>query len=517
MRPASDKEIADRLWRIQNLYLIRDKERKLRKLKFHPNQERLWAVAEKALKSGNPIRDMDLKARQVGASTFWLIYYLDDTLFTPNTVTFIVAQKQETLGLLWDATRLAYNNMPDGVRPVTREDSARTLGFDGLNSTVKVSLSVKSTTLHNLLVSEYALCDPDEIEQTLAACPPNANVTLETVPRGMNHAQDKWVDSEDGYTKTLLPWYRQPEYRSPVLLPVTRTEEEERFAQNALRQDRIKIDDSQIIYRRAKKRDLKRLYREQFIEDDVSCFLESGQAFFNGLKLNVLKSNALANRGRQVSDEWEIWEEPQNRHVYVGGGDVAEGTGGDYSVLAILCLTCKKTAARYRAHCGVDSFYRTCNSTGLSYNRALLGIELNNHGHAVIMGLREKNYPNLYRESPKRTISISRGTTIGAKEILKFGWETTSDSKPLMLDHLRTALEGDSEEDEENFEPAIAWLDTEFLKEALIVHESGGKIQAIAGKHDDLVMAYAIAWQMYLREYRRTGVSTLKGIVVGDK
>lgn len=513
MQRASEKEIADRLWRLQNLYLIRDKKRKLRKLKFHPNQERLWAVVERSLREGKPIRDMDLKARQVGASTFWLIYYLDDTLFTPNTVTFIVAQKQETLGLLWDATRLAYNNMPDGVRPVTREDSARTLAFDGLNSTVKVSLSVKSTTLHNLLVSEFALCDPDEIEQTLAAAPPDANITLETVPRGMNHAYDRWIDEKDGYTKTLLPWYRQTEYRLPVLLPVTRNEEEDRFTAKAKRQDEIEIEDSQIIYRRAKRRELKRLYHEQFVEDDVSCFLASGQAFFDGAKLGALIKAAEPKRGRQVSDEWEIWEEPTHKHLYVGGADVAEGNGGDYSVLAIICLTCKRTAARYHAHCGVDSFYRTCNSTGVKYNRALLGIELNNHGHAVVMGLREIGYPNLYKQDHKHRIIKSSRDNVA----IKFGWETTADSKPVMLDHLKVALEGDSESDEDNFDPAIEWLDTEFLKEALTIHEQGGKIQAVTGKHDDLVIAYAIAWQMYLREYSRMGTNVLKGIIVGDK
>jgi hypothetical protein len=472
--------------------------------------------AVRCLKLGIPIQHMDLKARQIGASTFWAIFYLDDAIFTPQTISYIVAQKRETLKLLWDVVKRAYRHMPAELRPRTTSNNANELDFGDIGSVVRVSLSVKSTTLHNLLVTEFALCDPEEIEQTLAAVPVDANVSLETVANGPNHAKDKWVEKGDGWTKVFHPWYRQPEYRLPVPHPLVWTEEELALKDKALRLYGIKLDDEQLAFRRKKKKDLKRKFAELYAEDDKSCFLATGDAYFDGLKLGVLIDEAMADHPDQDSEaEWVVFEKPQHKHIYVIGGDVAEGVGQDYSVLAVLCVTCRKVAARYRARCGVDSFYRTAHKTGTSYNNALLGIELNNHGHAVVMGLREKHYPNIYREEPKKTRIIRKPGD--AKEVVKYGWVTTADSKHYMLDKLKLAIEGDTDEDEQNFEPAITWSDVQFLTEALGIREEDGKIEAVAGKHDDLVMAYAIAWQMFLRVMLRGAAPLLGGIQAIDE
>lgn len=511
----SSSDTPDRWERIQNLYLLRDKQRRLRTLKFNPAQQLLADKVSECLRLGKPIRHMDLKARQVGASTFWLLYYLDDTLFTPNTITFIVAQKQETLGLLWDAVRLAYNNMPERYKPATREDSARTLTFDSLNSTIKVSLSVKSTTLHNLHVSEYALCDPDEIEQTLAACPPTANVTLETVANGVNHAYHKWNARSDGWTKVFHPWFRQPEYSKDLPAPLERTAEEAGFAARSLRDYGVSITDGQLAFRRQAKTDLRRRFSEQFAEDETTCFLASGQSFFDGKKVVTLLREATehmaANKPERDGEDWKVWERPQHKHVYVIGADVADGDSvgadKDYSSMSVLCVTCRKTAARYTARCGYDSFYRLLYDTGMAYNRALLGWELNNHGHAVKLGLVEKGYPNLYRQ--ERQVRPVIGST---KESLKFGWETNAKTKTVMMDALKVALEGDSDADERNFQPSILWLDTGFLEETLKIREVDGKISAMSGEHDDVTVGYAIAWQMYLREASRLSSNPLAGI-----
>lgn len=460
--------------------------------------------------TGTPINQMILKFRQGGVSTFWLLMHLDRTIFNGNITAGILADLKENLGYLFEIIRFAHETMPDELKPVLGSDSKSELTFPQIGSKIMVSLAYKATTLHSLHVSEHAYIDPDNLRRSIGACTPDAWITKESTANGFNHFRDEWIETETN--KLFLPWPLQDEYRikDDDLKPLERTKDEIALADRMLKEYNIVIDDAQIRYRRTKKKELKNLFDQEMAESEEDCFLATGGAFFNGKKISILLKESKVQRLKS-DDEWAVWETPQHRHVYVAGADVAEGGSGDYSVLVILCITCRKTALRYRAHCGVDFFYKLCNRIGLEYHKALLAPELNNHGHAVVMGLRELGYPNLYRQERKNRPSVKKPI----KELLKFGWETTGDSKPVMMDQLKLALEGNSEEDEDNFEPAIHWLDTEFLKETLDIREEGGKIEAVTGKHDDMVMAYAIAWQMYRRELSRSAAFVLSGAKTG--
>jgi hypothetical protein len=160
----------------------------------------------------------------------------------------------------------------------------------------------------------------------------------------------------------------------------------------------------------------------------------------------------------------------------------------------------------------VDTFAGVCDRWGRVFNNALLAVERNNHGHAVNALLYQETrvsqdgrtygrYPNLYKE----VTQFAAGSVIGQKfPKEKLGWLTNKDSRPMILDGLKFALEGDSEDDEENFVPEIEALDPWLFKEALTFEEVDGKFQAVAGEKDDDVLASAIAFQMYARLKRLT-------------
>lgn len=518
----------DPLWRLGNLYVIRDKQRRRRKLRFNTCQDRILSLVADSMRRRLPIRHYDLKYRQGGVSTFWALYYLDDTIFTANTISGIVAQKNDTLGHLWDIVRFAHQSMPDMVRPPLMKDNTRTLAFPN-GSKIFVSLKVQSTTLHNLHVSEYPLCDPDEIEQTLAAVPKDANITLEGVADGPNHAKEKWFASGDGWTRLFHPWYIQEEYRDKEPVPETEwTQDEKKLAAKCAKEG-VALDGRQVAFRRRIHRELKRLSMQEFAEDPLTCFLSSGYPYFDLLKIHDIEVKAFGTVGREgpFHDrngrecwETEAWEEPQPGHRYAAGADVAEGAlndkgDPDYSVLTIICVTCRQTAFRYRARIGVDAFYRVCDRYGREYNNALLAVERNNHGHAVLLGLRETSkYPKLYCQEP-----IQRAVTVGKPPVnaeLTYGWDTTVVTKPLMLDQLKQLVEGKSEEDVDHYSPELAVHDTEFLHEAFSFMGDKGKLKAGPGRHDDVVMSLAIAAQMYLR-LRASSVFDPAQIHVGNQ
>jgi len=68
--------LKDPWFRLTHLYKIVDKDRRL--LDFKPNQ------IQRRMFDGRHSRNVVLKARQLGSSTFWCIYLLDQVLFNDN-------------------------------------------------------------------------------------------------------------------------------------------------------------------------------------------------------------------------------------------------------------------------------------------------------------------------------------------------------------------------------------------------------------------------------------------------
>ena len=507
-------ELLDPIQRVQTLYLIKDKQSQVRKLKLNRIQQVLYDKIRDDIENNRPLDLSVLKFRQGGVSTFFLLLHLDRTIWTPNVNTGVLADIKENLGYLFEIVRFAHESMPEKFKPELGDDSKSSLSFPEQRSKIFVSLEIKSTTLHGLHISEAAYIEKERVQRTIGACTPGAWVTSETTANGRNHFHKRWnTDKQRGRKTLFLPWPLQEEYRIPApsetdtLTPLIRTPDEDRLAKQMKRDWNLDMDDRQFRFRRQKRLEHERLFDQEMAEDEEACFISTGGAFFSGRKIRVLDKEAEESNKLNPPVETKtemIWEQPQPRHVYVAGVDVmAEGHGEDpdWHVVAVICGTCRKTSARYRSRAGLDLFYRECDRIGRKYNNCLMAPEREGPGQAIILGLTELGYPNIYREEPKAT-RINHLNPL--KEDLKKGWSTNKESKRLMMDQLRFALEGKYEDDEETFEPEFTVLDTEFLAETLNIMEVDGKIGAASGYHDDMVVAYAIAFQMYLRVRRKS-------------
>jgi hypothetical protein len=502
-------KVRDKLYRLQNFYLIKDKNKKLTKLKLNAIQ--IEMVED--VKGMNPVRYFVLKYRQGGVSTFWLLYWLDETIFNRNVTTGILSHKKESLDYLWDIVRLGINTMPKEIKPRFGDDNKSSISFPDINSKIFVSLDIRSTALHNLHISEWAFCEDERVKASLAAAGPNANITGETTANGIgNDAYLTYQDAktaifgDGGFKSRFFPWHIQPEYRIETRgMEVKKSPEE------------LKLDlsDEQILFRRNKKKELKEMFAQEFPEDDQSAFLTSGNPYFNGKKMMALLQETRDIQPIAETHEYTLWENYDKNCTYVAGADVAEGLDGDYSVLTILNVTKRRQVFRYKAHVGVDTFYRICDEWGRKFGNCLLAVERNNHGHAVLLGLIEKmRYPNLFTQNEEtRIIKFQGGRE--QKKFVKYGWETTKITKPMMLDHLKEAIEGDDIEGENEFQPEFSIYDSEFLKECLTIVNDKTKIGAQGNKHDDIVIAWAITFQMYMRLKRRMK-SLDEGIYIGD-
>ena len=154
--------LSDKKWRLNNLYKIKDVRGRAIDFKLNWAQndllDNLWYF------------NVILKARQLGFSTFILIYLLDHCLFESNQACGVIAHGLvEAQELFENKVKFAYDTLPDWLkqsRPATT-DSARKLVFNN-GSSITVGTSLRSGTFQKLHVSEFgkiAARYPDKAEE----------------------------------------------------------------------------------------------------------------------------------------------------------------------------------------------------------------------------------------------------------------------------------------------------------------------------------------------------------------
>lgn len=123
--------------------------------------------------------------------------------------------------------------------------------------------------------------------------------------------------------------------------------------------------------------------------------------------------------------------------------------------------------------------------------KPVVAFERNNGGIAEIERLATLNREGKYRiYQEKRNI----GTTDSTEQTVRLGFTTSSATRPTMLSMLKEAIDS----------RLITLYDKPTVNEmfSFIISQtsSSWKAQAEQGAHDDLIMALAIAWQLYQSE-----------------
>lgn len=123
--------------------------------------------------------------------------------------------------------------------------------------------------------------------------------------------------------------------------------------------------------------------------------------------------------------------------------------------------------------------------------KPVVAFERNNGGVAELERLASLNRLNKYRIYVEKS---NVGTTDSVEDTVKLGWTTSSASRPTMLSMLKECI--DNRLLRIYDKPTI----TEMFSFIVSQTSSSWKAQAEQGAHDDLIMALAIAWQLYQSE-----------------
>lgn len=134
---------------MNNLYWIKNKQGQKVKFKFNEFQEILWRTRW--------YFNIILKARQLGMTTFFCIFYLDAVLFESNKTAGIIAHRElDAKKIFKEKIRFAFDNLPISLRTQleVKTDSTEELSFRN-GSSIFVSVSTRSGTVQYLHISEF--------------------------------------------------------------------------------------------------------------------------------------------------------------------------------------------------------------------------------------------------------------------------------------------------------------------------------------------------------------------------
>ncbi len=458
------------VWLQQHLK-IRTKLGEIQFLGMNPAQEAYSReCAEKESK-----RNIVLKARQMGITSYIAARFFVQTITRPGTLTMLVAHDREAAEEIFRIVHRFWDNLEDDWRtgPLkTSHRSARELVFPRLDSEFTVTSADENAgrgrtiqNLHCTEVSRWGRAGGEALASLRAALVPGGEIVLESTANGAwGQFYEEWQRTEEtGYTKHFFPWWYEESYKSAIGPSFEKTVEEAELAKaNGL-------TDEQMLWRRRQWAALRGMAVQEFAEDAVSCFRASGECFFDLESVDKALLGSIEPSETRDNERLKIWLPVQPGREYVIGADPAGGgADGDYACGEVIDRESGMQCAEVHGHWVPREFAGKLAELGKEYNGALLAVESNNHGNAVLACLEEPlRYGNVFRQGERA------------------GWLTTSVSRPAMIENLSTAL------------IAEPWL---FRSERLLnecrtfVRMANGNCRAAQGTNDDCVMAMAIAW-----------------------
>lgn len=465
-------------WRMNNLYFIKTKEKKLNPMALN--------FAQRDYLLRRALWNFILKARQLGFSTFCLIDLLDDTIFTPNVNSAIIAHEKQKVVVLFEIVKRAFDGLPKELQPRVSLENRNELYFPDLDSKIYVTMDTRGETVHNLHVSELAFIRraDERLAATLESVPVDGKITFETTANGMaNFAYDEWTDPLSQYRKFFYNWMWEPGYRmrTDKSMDQLREEYQSLAVQFNLIKDaieRFEMDEQQVAFYISKIKRHKKLTTQEYPLTDLEAFIASGRGVFNIQDLN--KHITSAPIAREFQDLL-IWEQPLQGFRYVVGVDSAEGNGNDNAVIEVLNAYTGEQAAEFASNdIAPGDLGDLSVRVAKKYNNALIVPEINNTGVSTVDRIKRK-YVNVYMREvmDKRTRQTSQSV----------GWRTTGVSKPKLVVDLEEAVR--DEFISINSEEAVKECQT-FVK----TDEPGKQGYGAEGtKKDDRVMALGLAYQ----------------------
>jgi hypothetical protein len=464
-------------------------------------------AAQLAFEESRGRQNIVLKARQMGMTTWIAARFFLRTILMPGTMTVQVAHTQAAAEAIFRMVHRMWEHLPDDLREgplkATRASAGRIV-FGEIDSEYRVwsagdESAGRGLSIRNLHCSEVSRW-PGDVGATLAglraALAPDGELVLESTPNGAYGAfYEEWcggvdvasralcypthddetvmngapedlrpVEFSDGLVQHFFPWWMEPAYVGARVARCLMREDEVALV------EREGLTEEQIGFRRGLERSYGGLRLQEFAEDAETCFRATGACCFEVVAIEQRLVEVSEPVERRRGGALLVWLSPQQGKEYCVAVDTAGGgEEGDFAAVQVVEMKTGLQCAELQERLRPVELARVVAELAREYGGALVAVERNNHGAAVIA----------YLESTARDVRLWRER--GSFEV---GWLTTSASKPEMVARMGVLLS----------ESAEMFKSRRLLGECrTFVAGDRGKFGAASGSHDDLVMAMCVA------------------------
>ena len=494
-----DPRLVDRVWRLINLYWVVDEEGNLMRFKLRPAQIHLMENMH--------YKNIILKARQLGFTTFICIFMLDYALFNKNKSLGIVAHTKDDASVIFRKVKIAWDNFPaplkDYFKLTTTGDSATEYQFTN-GSVMRVSTSLRSGTYQMVLITEFGkICArfPEKAAEivtgTLPAVPSAGVVFIESTAEGEEgHFYDYCQDAMEAkrlhrqltrkdYKFFFFPWYANPADVVSGDVPISAEISE--YLSKMERLVKVTFTKEQKNWYYLTTKELKTKMKQEHPTTPEEAFLTSGNKLFKGETVDAQREKYMQDP-IEIDGDFLIYKRFVTSHLYGLGADVSQGTKRDSSTIVVIDFTTGEVVLTYRSN-EIDPvlFAHDIKKAALMYGGCIAAPEANNVGMTTCVTL-NGIYSNIYTQVREGLLESTPSN--------KLGYLTSSITKPKYMYDLGEAMENDE----------LKILDEGILLEAKKFNkEDTLQIQVTENttRHFDLLIATGIAYQM--RAYTSRG------------
>ena len=460
---------------LETLLVIEDKNRKRVPFKLNEIQSQSW--------TDSTDMDITVKPAQVGFSSYMLARRFIDTVTTPGTNTVLIAYEDFITERLLMKTDFYYNHLA-GLRipgfPKSSHDSSYEKVYEFVDpdtgrvvskssiyiASARSKTAARAEVIHHLLADEFAFWVPEAVEKILLPgmdrVPAGGTIDIFSTCNGEgNSFHTMYVAAKQGkstFKAHFYPWFQHSEYQIKVndvrtsgllkfwddidksefkLLDADELELHENkglsFDQIRWRRWKIKQKESLMLSQTSARED-KLLFKQEFPEDDVSCFLSAGNMFFDEQLTNKLAATCYPAPHRFGTAQ--VWYKPDSPEVknctFEVSADPGQGKNTDTAINVMAYtpenrpILCAIDKGRYLPELACHKMVEL----GMIYNHCKLSWEANSHGLGYAPLL--KSYRPIYYREEVNSVTGKPGNVPG--------WLTTAKNKEYMLNVVHSIL-----------------------------------------------------------------------------
>lgn len=433
----------------------------------------LWPWMHNLAARGITDKEIVLKSRDVGSSTFWIAEKLRKAITHPGRNLLIAADQQKSAVNLLNYARTILENLPDSIRPHIDKNNTEEIYLDKLNVRIAALPGTPDTgrswRAYYLVCTEMAFWkDPKRYRAAVFnTLVPGGEVAIDSTANGVgNLYHQMWAGAKEdsnGYRPTFISVWENPNH-TPQWYADKRSE-----------------------YTSKDKAD--HLFYQEYAATEEEAFLASADNYFSQDLIAqgqtyVIPSTTHEDLTGPSGEAWgnvRTWRNPVPGQFYVAGVDVAEGKGGedgDWSHATILEWRTGLQVAAIHSRQPDDVYSTTLYEWLTKYNKAYVAVERNGPGLAVIRQLQDHGHRQFFYHD-KRVSNLQQEAAQSKPAI---GWHTTPQTKSYLFSDLSSDLKSHS----------LVIPDWMFWDQAKTIDRN--KMRARAG-NDDAILATAIANQ----------------------